>query len=71
MARSGPYGRAGRQGNMGNRSALGKGFEEMLQMGLIERLPKLSVIQAEGSVPLRAIVHPSQGGIQNGSRPDS
>jgi threonine synthase len=39
-------------GNMGNSSALGKGFEEMLQMGLIGRLPKLSVIQAEGAAPL-------------------
>jgi threonine synthase len=39
-------------GNMGNSSSLGKGFEEMLQMGLIERLPKLSVIQAEGAAPL-------------------
>jgi threonine synthase len=39
-------------GNMGNSSALGKGFEEMRQMGLIERLPKLSVIQAEGAAPL-------------------
>jgi len=39
-------------GNMGNSSALGKGFEEMLQLGLIERLPKLSVIQAEGAAPL-------------------
>ena len=27
-------------GNMGNSSALGKGFEEMLSLGLIERLPK-------------------------------
>ena len=39
-------------GNMGNSSALGKGFEEMRQLGLIERLPKLSVIQAEGTAPL-------------------
>ena len=39
-------------GNMGNSSALGKGFEEMLQIGLIDRLPKLSVVQAEGSAPL-------------------
>src|SRR6202142_1298707 len=39
-------------GNMGNSTALGKGFEEMLQLGLIDRLPKLSVIQAEGSAPL-------------------
>lgn len=39
-------------GNMGNSSALGKGFEELHGLGLIDRLPKLSVIQAEGSAPL-------------------
>ncbi len=39
-------------GNMGNSSALGKGFAELLRLGLIDRLPKLSVIQAEGSAPL-------------------
>lgn len=39
-------------GNMGNSSALGKGFEEMRAIGLIDRLPKLSVIQAEGASPL-------------------
>jgi threonine synthase len=39
-------------GNMGNSSALGKGFEELHQMGLIHRLPRLSIVQAEGSAPL-------------------
>ena len=39
-------------GNMGNSSALGKGFAEMLKLGLIDRLPRLSVIQAEGAAPL-------------------
>lgn len=39
-------------GNMGNSSALGKGFEELLRLGLIDRLPKLNVIQAEGAAPL-------------------
>jgi threonine synthase len=39
-------------GNMGNSSAFGKGFDEMLRLGLIDRLPKLSVIQASGSAPL-------------------
>ena len=39
-------------GNLGNSSAFGKGFEEMLALGMIDRLPKLSVIQAEGSAPL-------------------
>jgi threonine synthase len=39
-------------GNMGNSSALGKGFDEMRRLGLIDRLPKISIIQAEGSAPL-------------------
>ncbi len=39
-------------GNMGNSSALGKGFDEMKRMGLISRVPKLSIIQADGAAPL-------------------
>ncbi len=39
-------------GNMGNSTALGKGFQEMLDLGLIRRLPRLNVIQAEGAAPL-------------------
>ena len=39
-------------GNMGNSSALGKGFTEMFALGLIDRLPKLNIIQAEGTAPL-------------------
>jgi threonine synthase len=36
-------------GNLGNGSAIGKALLEMLDLGLIPRLPKLSVIQAEGA----------------------
>ena len=36
-------------GNMGNSSALGKALLEMKELGLISRLPRLSVIQAEGA----------------------
>jgi threonine synthase len=39
-------------GNLANSSALGKGFEEMKHLGLISRLPKISVIQAQGANPL-------------------
>jgi len=39
-------------GNLGNSSALAKGFAEMRSLGLIRRLPKLHVIQAEGAAPL-------------------
>jgi threonine synthase len=36
-------------GNLGNSSAIGKALLEMHDLGLIPRLPKLSVIQAEGA----------------------
>lgn len=36
-------------GNLGNCSALGKGFLELRKLGLIHRVPKISVIQAEGA----------------------
>lgn len=39
-------------GNLGNSSAFGKGLREMLEVGLIDRLPRLAIIQAEGANPL-------------------
>jgi threonine synthase len=39
-------------GNLGNVSAFGKGLRELLALGLIPRLPRLAVIQAEGAAPL-------------------
>jgi len=39
-------------GNLANSSALGKGFQEMKHIGLIARVPKISVVQAEGANPL-------------------
>jgi threonine synthase len=39
-------------GNLANSAALGKGFMEMHQLGLISRVPKISIIQAEGANPL-------------------
>jgi len=36
-------------GNLGNSSAIGKALLEMHDLGLISRLPKLSIIQAEGA----------------------
>ena len=39
-------------GNLANSSALGKGFLELHALGLIDRLPRISVIQAEGANPL-------------------
>ncbi|MEO6911123.1 MAG: threonine synthase [Edaphobacter sp.] len=39
-------------GNLANSSALGKGFMEMHRLGFIPRVPKISIIQAEGANPL-------------------
>jgi threonine synthase len=39
-------------GNLANSSALGKGFLEMKALGLIDRLPRISIIQAAGANPL-------------------
>ncbi len=38
-------------GNLGNSSAIGKALLEMRELNLISRLPKLSVIQAQGANP--------------------
>jgi threonine synthase len=39
-------------GNLGNSSAFGKGLKELHDLGLIERMPRIAVIQAEGASPL-------------------
>ena len=38
-------------GNLGNSSAFGKGFRELMESGLIDRQPKITVVQAEGAAP--------------------
>jgi len=43
-------------GNLGNSSALGKGFREALALGLIERLPRIAVVQAQGAAPFVAVL---------------
>lgn len=53
-------------GNLGNSSALGKGFDELKNLGLIPRLPKLSVVQAEGAAPFAEAF--SDGHTRNESR---
>src|SRR5579864_5676914 len=57
-------------GNLGNTSAFGKALRELREWGLIDKTPRLAVVQAEGSAPfydllqtadraaLRAVGHP-------------
>lgn len=48
-------------GNLANSSAIGKALREMKQIGLISRLPKVSVIQAEGANPLVRTIRENAG----------
>ncbi len=42
-------------GNLGNTSAFGKGLRELLEIGLIDRLPRLAVVQASGAAPFAKV----------------
>jgi threonine synthase len=42
-------------GNLGNTSAFGKGLRELLAIGLIDRLPRLAVVQASGAAPFAKV----------------
>jgi len=39
-------------GNLGNVSAFGKGLKELFDLGFIDRMPRLTIVQAEGANPL-------------------
>lgn len=44
-------------GNLGNSAAFGKAFDEMLAAGLIDRAPKMIVVQAAGANPFAQLWH--------------
>ncbi len=48
-------------GNLANSSAIGKALLEMKQLGFIQRVPKVSVIQAEGANPLVRTIRENGG----------
>jgi threonine synthase len=50
-------------GNLGNSSALGKGFRELRELGLVARLPRISVIQAAGANPLVRSLKENHGAV--------
>jgi len=57
-------------GNLGNSSAFGKAFIELHQLGLIDRVPRLAVINAAGANTLYELY--SRRGLRwNGGRPDA
>ena len=56
-------------GNLGNSSAFGKGFRELLQSGLIDRQPRIAVIQAEGAAPFARFYSHEQSDFVNEEDP--
>jgi len=56
-------------GNLGNSSSFGKAFHELHQLGLIDRRPRLAVINAAGANTLYELVE-HRGLRWNGGRPD-
>ncbi len=59
-------------GNLGNTAAFGKGFSELHQAGLITRVPKIGVVQAEGSAPFFEFMKaPRQGAFQAVRTPET
>lgn len=57
-------------GNLGNSSAFGKAFMELKHLGLIDRVPRLAVINAQGANTLYQLVE-KQGLCWNDGNPDS
>ncbi|MCB9951508.1 MAG: threonine synthase [Planctomycetaceae bacterium] len=55
-------------GNLGNSSAFGKAFIELKELGLIDRIPRLAVINAAGANTLYQLYE--QGVRWNGGSPD-
>jgi len=59
-------------GNLGNASAFGKGLRELLALGLIRRLPRLAVIQAEGAAPFYDLMRqPAPGTFRAVGHPET
>ena len=57
-------------GNLGNSSAFGKAFHELHELGLIDRMPRLAVINAAGANTLYEL-YERRGLRWNGGRPDA
>ena len=57
-------------GNLGNSSAFGKAYAELLELGLVTRAPRLAIINAAGASTLAKLVN-NDGLSWNDGRPDA
>ncbi len=58
-------------GNLGNVSAFGKALRELLAIGLIDRLPRLAVVQARGASPFYDFVLNGSGKFEAVAHPET
>ncbi|MDF2660198.1 MAG: threonine synthase [Paenibacillus sp.] len=58
-------------GALSNASALGKGLEELHRIGLIESLPRVAVIQAQGASPFHAMLRSGRRQLHPVLSPDT
>ncbi len=59
-------------GNLGNVSAFGKALRELHELGFVDRLPRLAVIQAEGAAPFyRFMRKPREGAFVAEPKPET
>jgi threonine synthase len=59
-------------GNLGNISAFGKALRELRQLGLIGKMPRLAVVQAEGSAPFYELARAAAGAtLQPVTKPET
>jgi len=58
-------------GNLGNTAAFGKALRELHALGFIPRMPRLAVIQAEGSAPFYELMRAPAEGFHAVSHPET
>ena len=58
-------------GNLGNASAFGKGFLELRKLGLIDRVPRLAVVQATGAAPFYRFMQSNGSPYSAVARPET
>jgi threonine synthase len=58
-------------GNLGNSSAIGKGLRELKEMGFIEKVPRVIVVQAAGANPFHQMMSAGSGELVPADRPNT
>jgi threonine synthase len=58
-------------GALSNASALGKGLAELREIGLIDSVPRIAVIQAEGASPFHRMIRSGHRSLTPASGPDT